>query len=83
MNAFEFLWQRRALVWFSAIALGVAGAIAASRLASGIYPEIEFPRIVVVAHSGDAPPDLTIVSVTRPLEAALATVLGVERLRAK
>src|SRR5262249_1264793 len=50
---------------------------------SGIYPEVEFPRIVVVARAGDAPPDVTQVSVTRPLEAALATVLGVERIRSK
>ncbi|HEX4351938.1 MAG TPA: efflux RND transporter permease subunit, partial [Polyangiales bacterium] len=83
MNVFPDLWQRRGLVWFSAIVLGVGGLFAANRLASGIYPEVEFPRIVVVAHGGDAPPELTTIALTRPLEAALATVLGVERIRAK
>jgi CzcA family heavy metal efflux pump len=81
--AFAFIWQRRALVWFCALTLMAGGALAARGLPSGIYPEVEFPRIVVVARSGDAPPDLTTIELTRPLEAALATVLGVERIRAK
>src|SRR5262249_35753532 len=44
---------------------------------------VECPRIVVVGRSGDAPPDLTQVSLTRPLEVVLATVLGVERIRSR
>src|SRR5882724_5355557 len=50
---------------------------------SGIYPEIDFPRIVVVARGGDAPPELTQATIGRPLETALATVLGVERVRSR
>src|SRR5450755_3208156 len=50
---------------------------------SGIYPEVEFPRIVVVARSGGAPPDVFLTSVTRPLEQALTTALGVQRIRSK
>jgi CzcA family heavy metal efflux pump len=80
---FTALTQRRALVFLTALALAVAGAAVARKLPSSIYPEVEFPRIVVVARSGDAPPDVTQVSLTRPLESALATVLGVERLRSK
>ena len=83
MNVFEGMARRRVLVWFAALGLALGGAFVASRLPSGIYPEVEFPRIVVVAHAGDAPPDITQVSLTRPLEAALATILGVERVRSK
>ena len=50
---------------------------------SGIYPEVEFPRIVVVARGGDAPPELTQIALARPLENTLATVLGVERIRSR
>ena len=53
------------------------------RMPSGIYPEVEFPRIVVVARGGDAPPAVTQVTLARPLETALATVLGVERIRSR
>jgi CzcA family heavy metal efflux pump len=80
---FEALTRHRALAWFVALALAAAGALTATRLPSGIYPEVEFPRVVVVARSGDAPPELTQLSLTRPLEASLATVLGVERLRSR
>jgi CzcA family heavy metal efflux pump len=77
------LSSRRALVWVAAVGLAVSGAVLTTRMPSGIYPEIEFPRIVVVARGGDAPPDLTQVTLGRPLETALATVLGVERIRSR
>ena len=50
---------------------------------SGIYPEVEFPRIVVVARLGGAPADVFLTTVTRPLEQALTAVLGVQRIRSK
>src|SRR5262249_43251964 len=50
---------------------------------SGIYPEVEFPRIVVVARTGGAPPDVYITKITRPLEQQLTTVLGVQRIRSR
>ena len=78
-----WLSTRRALVWVVALGLSVSGAFLATRMPSGIYPEIEFPRIVVVAKGGDAPPELTQVTLSRPLETALATVLGVERVKSR
>ncbi len=78
-----WLRQREGLVWLLAVGLAVSGALAALSMPSGIYPEVEFPRIVVVARAGDAPPDVTQVALTRPLETALATVLGVERIRSR
>jgi CzcA family heavy metal efflux pump len=77
------IWRRRTLVWVAALGLAVSGAFVARRLPSGVYPEVEFPRIVVVARGGDAPPDVTQVELARPLETALATVLGVERIRSR
>ncbi|MFT3837039.1 MAG: efflux RND transporter permease subunit [Myxococcaceae bacterium] len=74
---------RAPLVWLTALGLAALGAWNAHQLPSGIYPEVEFPRIVVVARAGDAPPDVTQVALTRPLETALATVLGVERIRSR
>ena len=83
MSALDALLERRGMVWFAAVALAAGGAYAATRLPSGIYPEVEFPRVVVVARAGDAPPDVTQVSLVRPLETSLATVLGVERIRSR
>jgi CzcA family heavy metal efflux pump len=80
---FEAISRRRALIALGTLALAAAGALVASRMPSGIYPDVEFPRIVVVARGGDAPPDVTQVALARPLETALATVLGVERIRSR
>src|SRR5262245_30930182 len=80
---YGWISRRRALVWMGVLALAAGGAAVAFRLPSGIYPEVEFPRIVVVARGGDAPPELTQISLARPLENTLATVLGVERIRSR
>src|SRR3954463_3542680 len=63
--------------------LALAGVFAAQTLPSSVYPEVEFPRIVVVARGGDEPADVFETQVTRPLEQALVTVLGVRRVRAR
>jgi hypothetical protein len=62
-----------------ALALVVAGAVAAVSLPSGIYPPLEFPRIVVIAKSGTLPSQSMTVTVTRPLEQAVMEVPGIRR----
>ena len=53
------------------------------RMPSGIYPEVAFPRIVIIAQSpGLAVQDVE-VAVTRPIEEVVGIVLGVERVRSK
>ena len=67
----------------SFFALAIGGIFAARSLPSGVYPEVEFPRIVVVARGGDDPADVFETQVTRPLEQSLVTVLGVRRVRSR
>ena len=75
--------RRGPLILLATLALAAGGVVAGGRLPSGIYPEIEFPRIVVVAREGDVPPEEIEKSLARPLESALVTVPGVERVRAR
>jgi len=72
-----------AVVWVAMIALALAGARSIAVLPSGIYPEMTFPRVIVVAHAGQLAPDLMQAQVTRPLEQALAVVQGVYHVRAR
>jgi CzcA family heavy metal efflux pump len=74
--------------YFGAAVLAVAfllgaGAWSIFHIPSGIYPEVAFPRIVVIA----SVPGLAIrsveVGVTRNLEKALGVVLGVTRVHSK
>jgi multidrug efflux pump subunit AcrB len=78
------LAQRHArVVGLAALALVVAGGLAAFALPSAIYPPLQFPRIVVVAHAGTLPPSSMSLIVTRPIEQAIMTVPGIGRVRSK
>ncbi len=78
----------RARPYFGAVVVGVlslsvAGAYCATRMPSGIYPEVAFPRLAVVARKpGLAVPNME-VEVTQPLERAVSTVIGVSQVRSK
>ena len=56
--------------------LVAAGLVAAWQLPSSIYPPLEFPRIVIIAHSGTLPTRGMTLSVTRPLEQAAMSTPG-------
>lgn len=83
MKALAFLRRHASVVWLTTLVLVLLGVLSARSMASGVYPEVEFPRIVVVAKSGGATPDVFLTTVTRPLEQALMTVLGVQRIKSK
>ena len=46
----------------------IAGIVSMFQLPSNIYPELTFPRIVVLVKAGDLSPDTTLLTVTRPIE---------------
>ncbi|MEO8196653.1 MAG: efflux RND transporter permease subunit, partial [Thermoanaerobaculia bacterium] len=79
----ERLLRNRAVVLTATVALLIAGALALPQLGSGIYPEVDFPRISVVLRSGDDPPELLQASAVRDVEEAVATVPGVRRVRTR
>jgi multidrug efflux pump subunit AcrB len=71
-----------AVVLTSAL-LTAGGVYSALRMPSGVYPEVTFPRIAVVARVPDWDVTKMEVKVTRPLEDAVSTVLGVSQVRSK
>ena len=64
-------------------ALVIAGALSAFRLPSSIYPPLQFPRIVIIAHSGTLPSQSVSLIVARPIEQAVMEVPGVLRVRSR
>ena len=61
--------------------MSIAGFVAGLRLPSSIYPRLEFPRIVIIGHSGTLPARAMMLAVTRPLEQAVMEVPGIRRVR--
>ena len=59
------------------------GLVAMLRMPSGIYPEVAFPRIVVIAQTPGLGVKDVEVAVTRPIEEVVSIVLGVVRVRSK
>lgn len=83
MNIVAFCRRNSYAVVLLTVFLTAAGLYAVFQLPSNIYPELNFPRIVILSHSGDLAPETMLLSVTRPLEQAASTVLGVRRVRSK
>jgi CzcA family heavy metal efflux pump len=83
MNVARFCRRNSRAVYLLTGFLIAAGIVAAFRLPSNIYPELTFPRIVILAHAGDLSPQNMLLTVTRPLEEAARSVLGVVRVRSR
>ncbi len=83
MNVARFASRNARAILLGVVLLTAAGFYSMGSLPSSIYPEVEFPRIVIVAKAGDLSPRLMQLSVTRPLEEAARSVLGVRRVRSK
>ena len=83
MNVARFATANARVIVFGVVLITIAGLYSITALPSGIYPEVEFPRIAIIAQAGNLSPRIMMVAVTRPLEEAARGVLGVRRVRSK
>ncbi|HET7396776.1 MAG TPA: efflux RND transporter permease subunit [Gammaproteobacteria bacterium] len=81
MNFSGLLDRHRRSLLFLAAALTVGGIFSAFRLPVALFPNTQFPRIVVEIDAGDRPASQTELLVTRPLELAVRAIPGVESVR--
>ncbi len=83
MNPARFARRQAGAIVLLTILLAAAGLVAYFDLPSSIYPPLEFPRIVVIAHSGSTPARSMTLTVARPLEQAIMEVPGIRRVRSR
>jgi CzcA family heavy metal efflux pump len=62
-------------------AFAVAGVLFSLRLPTSIFPQTDFPRIVILVDNGIAPVDVQMLTVTRPIEQAIRLVPGITDVR--
>src|SRR5678810_252833 len=65
------------------VLLCAAGIYAAWQLPIAVFPQTDFPRIVIIIDNGEAPASQTLVSVTRPIEEAMNGIPGIARIKSK
>lgn len=83
MNLSRFATRHIKAVLFVTVTLCIIGAWLVRTFPVAILPDITFPRIVVVVDAGERPSRVVEAAITRPLEEAIATVPGVNRIRSK
>jgi CzcA family heavy metal efflux pump len=82
-SLFDLLAAQRRFVYLVVGLLSVAGLYAATKLPSAIYPELAFPRILIVAEGSALGARQMVFTVTRPIEEAISIVPGVIRVRSR
>jgi len=80
MGVIEFSLRRRVTVSMAAVALGLFGAVAFTRLPINLLPDISYPSMTIeTRYPGAAPAEVESL-VSRPVEEAVGVVAGVRRL---
>ena len=68
-------------IWLAVILLTLAGIVSATRVPVGLFPNIDYPRVVVSVDAGDRDAAQMEAEITRPIEIGLRAVPGVTNVR--
>lgn len=68
-------------IWLAVLLLTVGGVLSGLRLPVSLFPQIDYPRVVVSIDAGDRDARQMEAEITRPAEIALRSIPGVTRLR--
>ncbi len=78
MNPFAYARKHSKALFFLISALLLAGIAATRLMPVSLFPDITFPRIVILADNGEQPAERMMIQVTKPLEDVASSVPGVE-----
>ncbi|HVR87145.1 MAG TPA: efflux RND transporter permease subunit, partial [Planctomycetota bacterium] len=77
----EFARRQAKAILFAVFALGLGGIYSALNMPSSVFPQTDFPRVVILADNGVMPADEMMARVTRPIEEAMKDVPGAVTVR--
>jgi CzcA family heavy metal efflux pump len=81
MNLASIISEQKRAVIVLVLLLCAAGIYAAWQLPAAIFPNTDFPRIVIIVDNGEVPADQMLVSVTRPVEEAMNGIPNIQRIK--
>ena len=76
-----WLSRYRGPVFFFIVVLSLAGIYAAQRVPISVFPETNFPRVVIGVDNGVMPVEQMQVTITKPIEDAVNSVPGLATVR--
>ncbi len=79
----SFAVRHNKAIFFLCVALCLAGAYAALGMPSSIFPQTDFPRVVILIDNGVMPANEMMATITRPVEEAVKDIPGVTTVRSK
>jgi CzcA family heavy metal efflux pump len=77
----RFATRHALAITFIAAVLCVAGIFSALHLPSSVFPQTDFPRVVIIAQNGIMPADEMMATITRPIEEAMKEIPGAVTVR--
>src|ERR1035441_6208777 len=77
----RFATRHALSITFIAVALCLAGVLSALRMPSSVFPQTNFPRVVVLGDNGIMPADEMMATITRPIEEAMKDIPGAITVR--
>jgi CzcA family heavy metal efflux pump len=81
MRLFEYFRRHAKAFLFTVILLAASGTAVVFRMPVSLFPDVTFPRIVVLGDNGEEPPERMMVEVTKPLEEVASSIPGVNVVR--
>jgi len=78
-----FATRHGLVIAFLCVALCLAGAYAALGMPSSIFPQTDFPRVVILIDNDVMPANEMMATITRPVEEAMKDIPGVRTVRSK
>jgi CzcA family heavy metal efflux pump len=79
----RFATRHALSIMFVAAVLCLAGIFSALHLPSSVFPQTDFPRVVIIVNNGIMPADEMMATITRPIEEVLKEIPGAVSVRSK
>jgi CzcA family heavy metal efflux pump len=77
----RFAVRHATSILFLVVAICVGGAYCAVHMPSSVFPQANFPRVVIMVDNGVMPADEMMASITRPIEEAVKEIPGCRTVR--
>jgi len=76
-----FYVRHRKGILFITLVMCLGGAYSAYRMPSSVFPQTNFPRVVILIDSGVMPADEMMATITRPIEESMKDIPGAVNIR--